>query len=57
MGTGESLGYEWSRKIYIGINSKNNASINVYGDVGELCASMNKNGFKGKVTTCVFVVK
>ena len=52
MGTGESLGYEWSRKIYIGINSRNNASINVYGDVGELCASVNKNGFKGKVTTC-----
>ena len=51
MDTGESLGYEWIRKIYIGINSKNNASINVYGDVGELCASMNKNGFKGKVTT------
>lgn len=43
--TGESLGYEWLRRIYVGINSKNNPSINIYGDVGELCASMNKNGF------------
>lgn len=60
MDTGESLGYEWSRKIYIGINSKNNASINAYGDVGELCAAMNKNGFNmydGLENVCVSVNK
>ena len=44
-------GYEWMNKIYIGINSKNNPSINVYGDVGELCVSLNKKGVNGKVAT------
>ena len=52
METGEIIGYDWNKRIYIGINTLKNPAIVFYDDFGEdNVISLNKNGLNGKVAT------